>query len=211
MKRKFTVIVIENKRRLCSFEISTFFLITSLSLAVGFFLIPIIFFITAPQLQENAKTQIDSGDSLKAYVDDASKKAERAIKPQEAGNETVSISARHPLTIEDFTAIFDSENKFLRYKFLLRNHSEESVISGHIFIVVKPRASVALPWLAFPKTALRDGSPVNFTEGDSFAISKYKVISNHVPIQNVYDSVLVYIFSNNGTLILKESFNIKTS
>jgi len=211
MKKKYTIIVIGDKRRIGSFEIKAATLIMTLSVMIGLILILVSFFmiVTYTKKEMAAKT-----DSPNRQMTSATQQPENVSRgPDRPGDKDSPLpdTSSHKLTIENFQAHYDSGKKLIRYKFLLKNQSEDSAVSGHIFVILKSDVPGSGSWLVFPKTALNDGAPKNSKEGDPFSISKYKIIQNRIPIDATYDSIMIYVFSNNGSLILKNSFKIGSS
>lgn len=201
MKRKLTIILIGDKRRLCSYEISTSLLIMMLCVIVGIILISAAFFMVHTyNIRETvAKTELPNDQTGSADH-----------KPEKVSRDVNGASLQR-LTIENFQANYNPGKKLFRYKFLLKNQLADTAVSGHIFVILKSDVPGSLPWLVFPKTVLNDGTPKNFKDGDPFFINKYKIIQNRIPTHAIYDSIMIYVFSNDGSLILKESFDIKNS
>jgi len=121
-----------------------------------------------------------------------------------------SVVQSYTLSIENFTARFNLSKKIFRYSFLLKNKtSTYSTVSGYIFIILKSENLGSEHWLAYPQTVLINGTPQNFRDGEPFSISKQKVITRDMSIHNFYDSATIFVFSNDGNLVLKETFNVK--
>jgi len=201
MKRKLTIILIGDKRRICSYEISTSLLIMMLCVIVGLILISAAFFMAHTyNIRETvAKTELPNGQTGSADH-----------KPEKV-SQNINGASLQRLTIENFQASYNPGKKLFRYKFLLKNPSEDVPISGHLFVILKSGIPGPDSWLVFPRVDLNDGIPKNFKDGDPFSISKYKIITNHISTRDIYESVLIYVFSNDGSLILKENFDIKNS
>jgi len=212
MKKKFTIIVVGNKRRICSIEISTVFFITTLSVIIALISILVTIFMVDPSPGKDItiKSKSANAQTMTANHNPANTSS-GGNNHREAKDKTPANVLPRKLTVEDFNASYDSGKKLVRYRFLLKNHSEEATTSGHIFIIMKPDIPASEPWFVFPKTVLNDGKPKNFKDGEPFSISKYKIISNHISVQNIYHSILIYVFSSSGSLILEESFSIKNS
>jgi hypothetical protein len=211
MKKKFTIIIIRDKRRIGSFEISTSLLIIALSVMVGLFLLSTIFFIVHNYDIKEMSVKIESANG---QMTSANQKPENVSQDINRHRDKVSEGSSMlstKLTIENFKASYDTTKKLFRYKFLLKNHTENAAISGYIFVILTSVVPGATPPLVYPKTALNDEIPANFKEGDPFSISKYKIVANHISVRDTYDSVLIYVFLSDGNLVLKESFDIRNS
>jgi hypothetical protein len=83
------------------------------------------------------------------------------------------------------------------------------MVSGYIFIILKSESLGSEHWLAYPQTVLVNGAPQNFRDGEFFSISKQKVITRDISTHYFYDSAAIFVFSNDGNLVLKETFNVK--
>jgi hypothetical protein len=140
-------------------------------------------------------------------------------KPLDTGKSAVSADAAtvvtvtesYNLSIENFEANFDRSRRLFRYSFLLKNKiSKNAPESGYIFLILKSDGSGTERWLADPQTNLSNGVPQNFRDGDPFSITRHKVIAKDISIQHVYDSASIFVFSEDGKLVLREIFNLKT-
>jgi hypothetical protein len=64
----------------------------------------------------------------------------------------------------------------------------------------------------FPHIAFENGAPVDYQEGLSFAIKYLKQVKariNQPSIGSKFNKVVVMVYSTEGTLILKQGFNIE--
>jgi len=211
MKKKYTIIVIGDKRRIGSFEIKAATLIMTLSVMIGLVLILVTFFMIGTYTIKEMAAKIDSPNRQMTSATQQPENVSRVTDRPGDKDSLLPDTSSHKLTIENFQAHYDSGKKLIRYKFLLKNQSEDTAVSGHIFVILKSDVPGSGPWLVFPKTVLNDGTPKNFKDGDPFFISKYKIIQNRIPTHTIYDSIMIYVFSNSGNLILKNSFNIRSS
>jgi len=209
MKRKFTIIVIGNRRRICSIEMSMALVFTVLSVIIGLVSILTTLLIIGRSPGGDITTKTPSIDAKMMAATHKLEDSSERYNHQEDKGMTPADALQRKLTVEDFSASYDPVKKSVRYRFLLKNHSEESSISGYIFIIIKPELPSSEPWLVIPKTILNDGKPKNFKDGEPFSISKYKIISKHISVQNLYNSIWIYVFSGNGSFILEEHFSIK--
>jgi hypothetical protein len=201
MNRKLTIIVIGDKRRLCSYEISTSLLIMALCVIVGIIFTSAAFLMvhTYNMRETVAKTELPNDQTGSADH-----------KPEIVAPDTNVVSLQR-VAIENFQASYNPAKKQFHYNFLLKNQLENAPMSGYLFVILKSGIPGQDSWLAFPKAELNDGIPKNFKDGDPFSIRKYKNIANHISTRDIYETVLIYAFSSDGSLILKESFDIKKS
>jgi len=204
-QKKFTIIIIRDERRLCSFKLPsnllTICLVTAVSLCIISF---------AAVLLHNRTGSLEEATTANTVAH---------TKQFDAGKSETSIDAKaidtvlqsYNLSIEDFEANFDLSRKLFRYSFLLKNKtSKVAPESGYIFLILKSEGSGAENWLADPQTILSNGVPQNFKDGDPFSITRHKVIAKDIPIRHVYDAALIFVFSNDGKLVLKENFNLRS-
>jgi hypothetical protein len=204
-QKKFTIIIIQDERRLCSFKLPANLLTICLVTVIGLCII----FFTAVLLHNRA-------GSLKEAI---TANIGTHVKPSDAGKSETSVDATavntvtqsYNLSIENFEANFDLSRKLFRYSFLLKNKtSKNTPASGYIFLILKSEGSGAEHWLADPQTILSNGLPQNFKDGDPFSITRHKVIAKDISIQHVYDAASIFVFSDDGKLVLKENFNLRS-
>jgi hypothetical protein len=204
-QKKFTIIIIQDERRLCSFKLPANLLTICLVTVIGLCIISF----TAVLLHNR------TGSLKEAITANIGTNA----KPSDAGKSEVSVDATavntvtqsYNLSIENFEANFDLSRKLFRYSFLLKNKtSKNTPASGYIFLILKSEGSGAEHWLADPQTILSNGIPQNFKDGDPFSITRHKVIAKDISIQHVYDAASIFVFSDDGKLVLKENFNLRS-
>jgi hypothetical protein len=204
-QKKFTIIIIQDERRLCSFKLPANFLTICLVAVIGLCIISF----TAVLLHNRTgsfKENIAANIGTHAKPSDAGKN-------EASADATVvnTVTQSYNLSIENFEANFDVSRKLFRYSFLLKNKTSKNIpASGYIFLILKSEGLGAEHWLADPQTILSNGVPQNFKDGDPFSITRYKVIAKDISIQHVYDSASIFVFSDDGKLVLKENFNLKT-
>jgi len=204
-QKRVTIIIIQDERRLCSFKLPANFLTICLVTVIGLCIISF----TAVLLHNrtgNSKENIAANIGTHAKPSDAGKK-------EASADATVvnTVTQSYSLSIENFEANFDLSRKLFRYSFLLKNKtSKNTPASGYIFLILKSEGLGAERWLADPQTILSNGVPQNFKDGDPFSITRHKVIAKDISIQHVYDSASIFVFSDDGKLVLKENFNLKT-
>jgi hypothetical protein len=204
-QKKFTIIIIQDERRLCSFKLPAKFLTVCLATVIGVCIISF-----AAVLLHNRMGGLK--EELTANVGSHGKAQDTAKSATSAETEPViAVTQSYNLSIENFEANFDLSRKLLRYSFLLKNKtSKNAPASGYIFLILKSDGSGAELWLADPQTNLSNGVPQNFKDGDPFSITRHKIISKDISIQHAYDSASIFVFSDDGKLVLREIFNLKT-
>ena len=204
-QKKFTIIIIQDERRLCSFKLPMNFLTICLVTVIGLCIISF-----AAVLLHNRMGGVK--EELTANIGTHAKPPDTGKSAVLADAETaIAVTQSYNLSIENFEANFDLSRKLFRYSFLLKNKtSKNAPASGYIFLILKSDGSGAERWLADPQTNLSNGVPQNFRDGDPFAITRHKVIAKDISIQHVYDSASIFVFSDDGKLVLREIFNLKT-
>lgn len=201
--KKFTVIIIEDERRLCSFRLPVSFFTICLTAVVGLCII-----IFAAVLLHNRMGSLR--EEIAANIATSAKPADTGNGGASANATTATITQSYNLSIEDFQADFDSSRRLVRYSFLLKNKtSKNTPASGYIFLILKSERTEGDRWLADPQTTLSNGVPQNFKDGDPFFISRHKIIAKDIKAQHVYDSAAIFVFSDDGNLVLREVFNLK--
>jgi hypothetical protein len=204
-QKKFTIIIIQDERRLCSFKLPANFLTICLVTVIGLCVISF--------------TAVFLHNQTGSFKEDIAANIGSLAKPSVAGKSEASADATvvntvtqsYNLSIENFEANFDLSRKLFRYSFLLKNKtSKNAPASGYIFLILKSDGSGAERWLADPQTNLSNGVPQSFRDGDPFSITRHKVIAKDISIQHVYDSASIFVFSDDGKLVLREIFNLKT-
>jgi hypothetical protein len=204
-QKKFTIIVIQDERRLCSFKLPMNLLTVCLVTVIGLCVISF-----AAVLLHNRmggfKEELTSNIGTHSKSPDAAKSAVSAD-----AEPVIAVTQSYNLSIENFEANFDLSRKLFRYSFLLKNKtSKNAPASGYIFLILKSDGTGAERWLADPQTDLSKGVPQNFRDGDPFSITRHKVITKDISIQHTYDSASIFVFSDDGKLVLREIINLKT-
>jgi hypothetical protein len=204
-QKKFTIIIIHDERRLFSFKLPGNILTICLVTVIGLCVISF--------------TAVLLHNRIGSFKEDITANINTHAKPSDAGKNEASADATvvnsatqsYNLSIENFEANFDLSRKLLRYSFLLKNKtSKNTPESGYIFLILKSEGSGEERWAADPQTILSNGVPQNFKDGDPFSIIRHKVIAKDISIQHVYDSASIFVFSDDGKLVLKENFNLKS-
>jgi len=204
-KKKYTVIVIEDERRLCSFNLPANLLVISLAAVIA--------------LGITAYAGFHLYNRIGGVKGELAANVDVSAKPSDTPSSKVpddmpvvhTVAQSYNLSIENFEASFDLSRHLFRYSFLLKNKTaKNSPSSGHIFLILKSEAAGADGWLADPHTVLSNGVPQNFRDGDPFSISRHKMITKDIAVQHIYDSASIFVFSDDGKLVLREIFNLKT-
>lgn len=154
--------------------------------------------------------------TLKGQLASAEKKLKNTMTATPSPPTGTALDKPYMVAIENLQTSFDRINNTCNFNFILKNKKEDNVtISGRSFVVLKPDSADSESWRVHPmKTILKNGRPQNFRRGERFSIARFKTIKGKIrkiPIQNSYDSITVFIFSNDGALILEEEIDLKSS
>lgn len=202
-QKKFTIIIIQDERRLCTFGLPANFLTICLVTVIGLCIISFAAILLYNRM-EGFKEELSANIGTQTKPLDTEKSAVSADAAT-----VVGVTQSYNLSIENFEANFDLSRKLFRYSFLLKNKISKNA-SGYIFLILKSDGSGVERWLADPQTNLSNGVPQHFRDGDPFSITRHKVIAKDVSIQHVYDSASIFVFSEDGKLVLREILNLKT-
>jgi len=200
---KVTIIVIQDDRRLFSFKFSISFFTICIVTTIGLIIISFSAVLLHNRLESINKAELIAKDEAQSKPADA-KKAESEVNTALAHADKQTYS----LSIENFAARFTKQS--FRYSFLLKNkNSQNATASGYIFVILKSEDPGLENLLVNPDTSLLNGVPQNYKDGDPFSIIKHKVIHKNITVQYVYDTCEIFVFSNEGNLVLRETFNLK--
>jgi hypothetical protein len=204
-QKKLTIIVIQDERRLCSFKFPVSFLTIFLVTIIGLSIITF-----AAVLLHNRMGSLNKGE-FTARVETEPKPTDTKNSETKAGNASGNTAAQtYSLSIENFRARFDLTKQSFRYTFLLKNKtSKNTTASGYIFVILRSEGMGSEHWLVYPHTVFLNGVPQNFKDGDPFSIIKHKNINKNITTQYIYDTFEIFVFSDEGNLVLREVFNLK--
>jgi len=200
-QKKYTIIIIQDERLLCSFKLPLYPLKICAAVVIGLVILSVTAFLVHNKMRESDQEELIT-------------RIETQNKPAEAkdnGKEVSSLAANpYNLSIEDFRSRFDETQKLFCYSFLLKNtDSKNTTASEYIFIILKSEGLAPEQWLSYPHTILVNGVPQNFRDGDPFSITKHKTIAKDISIQYVYDSLSIFVFSHDGKIILENKFSVQ--
>ena len=202
---KVTIIVIQDDRRLFSFKFSMSFFMICLVTIIGLIIISFSAVLLHNRLESINKTELIAKGETQFKPADA-KKIESEVNTALAHADKQNFS----LSIENFAARFNLTKQSFRYSFLLKNkNSQNTTASGYIFVILKSEGQGLENWLVNPHTSLLNGVPQNYKDGAPFSIIKRKVIHKNITTQYVYDTCEIFVFSNEGNLVLRETFNLE--
>ena len=226
-----TIIAIGDKRQIGSFEITSTFIITLLVVLLGLAVI------TPTAYWLHNKSQISIQKELAGKLTEtenslniANQKNEELTKNNADLEDALASTLQktpspkddfpiittdefNKMTVENFQTHIDDKKNTLHFKFLLRNNKIDDVpISGYVFVILKPDYLDSSSWYSYPKAILNGETPQNFKKGESFSVARFKTIRGtfkDILGHNGSNFVSIWIFSNNGKLMLVKDFYIK--
>jgi hypothetical protein len=190
--KKFTIIIIQDERLVCSFKFPLYSLKICAAVIMGLVILSVTAVLFYNTMRESNK------EELITRIETQNNPAEA----KENGKEVSSLAANsYNLSIEDFRSRFDETKKLFRYSFLLKNKdSKNTTVSGYIFVILKSEGLAPEQWLSYPH---------NFRDGDPFSITKHKTIAKDISIQYIYDYLSIIVFSHDGKIILENKFSMQ--
>jgi cell division protein FtsB len=137
-----------------------------------------------------------------------------APAPEKSQPDTAEDQSHAELSValEDFQILSQPARNLLRFQFKIKNTSADSRrVAGHTMVVLKSDQISPARWLAIPPMPLVDGKPTGRHKGHSFGINHFKTMrfsANYPKLPHLYQTATVYIFSNQGELLLEADFPI---
>lgn len=114
--------------------------------------------------------------------------------------------------IKEFLVDYDAGKQILKTRFRIYNTSTpRERLSGRIVLIFKNSSDPPIKWLSVPHVPLRDGKPVG-NEGKDFIIRNYRTMdfaAYGIPMPFKYNIVSVYVFLENGKMLLSKDYGIK--
>lgn len=96
--------------------------------------------------------------------------------------------------------------------YLVNKDKENKRISGYLTIAGMNEDVIPPVYGVFPRIDFKDGAPVDYQEGLSFAIRYLRPVKariNQPSIGPKFNEIVVMIYSTEGELILKQGFNVE--
>jgi len=199
-QKKFTIIIIQDERLLCSFKFPIHFLKICVAVIIG------VIILSFATVQLHNKMRDSNKEELITRIDTQDRPPEVKNNEKEVSSITTNL---YNISIEDFRSRFDLTRKLFRYSFLLKNKdSKNATVSGYIFVILKSEGLGPEQWLSYPHTILVNGAPQNFRDGDPFSITMHKAIAKDISTLYSYDSISIFVFSHDGKIILENNFSL---
>ncbi len=122
-------------------------------------------------------------------------------------------SKPYDVAVEQFRMRYHPEDTSYHFQFVLRASAlKRGKASGYIFIMLRSSRPGYENGQAYPSIGLKDRRPVNFKDGEHFAISRQKTIQGaikKIPGPNIYETADVLIYSDDGMLLWEKSHDLK--
>ena len=137
-----------------------------------------------------------------------------APEPEESDPETAEDQSNPEpsVALEDFQILPQPAQNLLRFQFKIKNTSPGfRRVAGHTMVVLKSDQISPASWMAIPSMTLVDGKPTGRRKGHSFGINHFKTMrfsANYPKFPDRYQTATVYIFTNQGELLLEKDFPI---
>jgi len=163
-----------------------------------------------PQQNTNYNEETKQSNQLAKIQEDAA--LEKTAEPPAAENPSQSSLS---VAIENFEISARADENILNVQFKIKNTSPNSErVSGHTIVVLKGEALQQNKWLPIPAVSLSDGKPTGGQRGYTFGINYFKTMrfkANLPKSPEIYQSATVFIFSQNGDLLLEQDYPVNLS
>ena len=162
----------------------------------------------APAAQAEAASE-KSSESTEAPVSRAAAPETEENEPETADDQS---NAEPSVALENFQILPQPAQNLLRFQFKIKNTSADSRrVAGHTMVVLKSDKISPASWMAIPAMTLVDGKPTGRQKGHSFGINNFVTMrfsANYPKFPDRYQTATVYIFTNQGELLLEKDFPI---
>ena len=117
------------------------------------------------------------------------------------------------VSIRDFHVKSDRLSpNIIDFRYTLFNNDENHErISGHITTIACTRDTDPPIYRTFPNVRMRNGIPINYREGQFFAIRYQKPVTGRIQIldeKEKFKEIFVFVYSVKGELLLEKSFEL---
>ena len=88
---------------------------------------------------------------------------------------------------------------------LVNLSQNEKLLSGYLMIIVEHQSGEYDKFGTFPEFALASGQPIDYLEGDTYAIRNYKWVTARIPLTKEpeeYQTMKFLVFSDEGEILL---------
>ena len=148
--------------------------------------------------EERIKTLSEKIDAQKNLILVVDRQDTTAASPSLANDE---------IKIEDLK--IESHDKGLSLDFRLLNSSQEKeLISGYLMIIVEHQSGEYGKFGTFPDFPLASGQPINYQDGDTYAIRNFKRVRAQILLAEEpekYRSMKFIVFSDEGEILMYDN------
>jgi hypothetical protein len=157
-------------------------------------------------LQATSENQTEAGkdesiDSKPAQIDGESTPVE---KESDEPKETL-------VDIDGFTVHKNGSEMDVLFK-VINLRQDEAAISGYVHVIaIDPKSDPPKFW-PYPKTTLQNGIPVNYNQGESFTINRFRTIKGRYVFKSKAEApslIKVLVYDEDGNLFLQKEFEVK--
>ncbi|MDY6974509.1 MAG: hypothetical protein SV775_19685 [Thermodesulfobacteriota bacterium] len=136
-------------------------------------------------------------------------------QPSPASTDTKAPSdpvASQIIAIEQLEIWKDIKSGSVKFQFMLKNIDLQGTkIRGYTFVVLTPLKVSEGPITVSPRTALKDGRPTNYRNGQFFSIARIKSVRGFFPgIETTerFKAATIFVFSDTGSLLFEKQYEL---
>lgn len=112
----------------------------------------------------------------------------------------VSRESTEEVVVDQLAFRPDRVNRDLNFSFVLDKTNEDgSLLRGYLFVVLKTQSNIKLS--SFPEAVFKDGLPVDFHQGDRYAIRRFKGYRGELEYTPDARILEILVYSDTGKLI----------
>lgn len=125
------------------------------------------------------------------------------VEDKDQHRDETTIPGEDILSIENLSLDLSASEKKADYYFILhKNAEDEDIVRGYLFLALKD-SNTGEKLSSFPNVEFNDGQPVNFRQGDRYAIRRFKEYKGTLPLNGREDLMEVLVYSDLGDLLLR--------
>lgn len=122
----------------------------------------------------------------------------------------VSRESTEEVAVDQLAFRPDRVNRDLNFSFVLDKTNEDgSLLRGYLFVVLKTKNNIKLS--SFPEAVFKDGLPVDFHQGDRYAIRRFKGYRGELEYTPDARILEILVYSDTGKLIAHVKEPVPTS
>lgn len=122
---------------------------------------------------------------------------------KEQPEDEIIIPGEDILSIENLNLYLNARDSKADFHFILhKNAEDDDIVRGYLFLALKD-SNTGEKFSSFPNVEYKDGQPVNFRQGDRYAIRRFKEYKGILPLTGREDLMEVLVYSDLGDLLLR--------